>query len=191
MRLSQHFCLPFLVFTQAAIAADAHVHGVATLDVTIEARTLTLRFATPLDNLLGFEREPRNESERGAVRRMADTLYRAKRLFVPSPAARCRVTDLKLASPVLGPGLLEAWKHGISVGFGSGHQHKHGNDHQEGHAELTDDVMFRCVNAVALDGLEVRLFDRFARLRRIDVQIIGPRGQSAATLTPEATRLNW
>ena len=33
----------------------AHVHGIATLQVAVDEKTMTLDFSSPLDNLLGFE----------------------------------------------------------------------------------------------------------------------------------------
>ena len=50
-----------------AWAAKAHQHGVARLDVAVEATRVTLYLDTPLDNLLGFERAPRTDAERKAA----------------------------------------------------------------------------------------------------------------------------
>ena len=61
----------FLILALAAIPATAaekaHVHGRAGLDVAIEGSQLTLEFEAPLEDLVGFEREARNEQRaRGA-----------------------------------------------------------------------------------------------------------------------------
>jgi hypothetical protein len=37
----------------------------------------------------------------------------------------------------------------------------------------------------------VGLFQHFPKLRRLDVQVAGPRGQSAARLSPQQKRLAW
>ena len=48
----------------AHAGGKAHVHGVATLDIAVEARKITVQLESPLDNLLGYERTPRTDAER-------------------------------------------------------------------------------------------------------------------------------
>ena len=155
-----------------AVAAKtaAHVHGVASLEVAIDGGTLTLQFETPLANLLGFEHAPRNEKQKQAVRAMADRLRQAGAVFTPSPAARCSATSVELESPLLQP------------------SPQSGDD---AHADLDGSFVFRCQDPAALRDLEVGLFASFPRLQRIDVQVAGPRGQSAARLSPQQRRVSW
>ena len=42
----------------------AHVHGVATLQIAVDDKTVTLDFSSPLDNLLGFEHVPRDAKQK-------------------------------------------------------------------------------------------------------------------------------
>src|SRR5688572_25222455 len=86
-------------------AEQAHVHGYATLDVAVDGNILALRLESPLDSFVGFERAPKNEKERAALRRMAQAL-RSEQAFLPSAAAACRLKDVALSSPVLDPALL-------------------------------------------------------------------------------------
>ena len=148
----------------------AHVHGVASLQVAIDGGTLTLQFETPLANLLGFEHAPRSEKQKQAVRLMADRLRQAGAVFTPSPAARCSAISVELESPLLQP------------------SPQSGDD---AHADLAGSFVFRCQDPAALRDLEVGLFASFPRLQRIDVQVAGPRGQSAARLSPQQRRVSW
>lgn len=148
----------------------AHVHGVAKLEVAVDAGTLTLSLESPLDNFLGFEHRPRNDRETTAVSAMADKLKAPATLFAPTPAAQCKIATVKLESPVF-----EAAK--PSAG--------------EGHAELDAEFIFNCAHPEALRDLEVGLFRDFPHLRRLDVQVAGPRGQAAARLTPGQRRIAW
>lgn len=148
----------------------AHVHGVARLQVAVEGDTLTLTLESPLDNLLGFEHRPRTEKQKAAVRDMAARLRKAEPLFVPTPAAECRAESVTLESPVLAP------------------EKKDGGD---GHADLDGEFVFRCAKPEALRGIEVRLFDAFDHLRRVDVQVVTGKGQSAAKLTPAQKKVGW
>lgn len=148
----------------------AHVHGVAKLQVAVDGNTLTLDFESPLDSLLGFEHMPRNEKQKAAVRAMAERLNKPGGLFLPSPAASCTVQSVKLESPVLEP----AKK----------------ND-GDGHADLDAEFIFKCAQPNELHGMEVKLFDAFSNLRRLDVQVATARGQTAARLTPAQRHVSW
>ncbi|EXI73850.1 MAG: hypothetical protein AW07_01986 [Candidatus Accumulibacter sp. SK-11] len=101
---------------------------------------------------------------------MAERLRQAGEIFTPSPAARCTTVSVELESPLLQP----------SPPSGG-----------DGHADLDGSFVFRCENAAALRDLEVGLFASFPKLRRIDVQVAGPRGQSAARLSPQQRRVSW
>ena len=152
-----------------AEAPGAHVHGAARLDVAVDGNALTLSLEAPLASLLGFEHLPTDARQKAAVRAMAERLNRAAELFVPTAAAGCTPTAVKLASPVLAP----AQKGGA------------------GHADLDGEFTFRCARPAALRDIDVRLFAAFPQLRHIDAAVATRRGQAAARLTPLQTRLTW
>lgn len=163
---------------QATLAAGAHSHGVARLDVAVDGATVSLRLESPLESLLGFERAPRNDAERAQVRAMAQAL-RAGHPFVPTAAARCRLDRVELKSLVLAPELL-----GESGPAAAG---KAADDH----AELDATFVYRCEDAKALQGIDVMMFDHFKRLRRVDTQVAGPKGQAALKLTYRSRQIRW
>ena len=78
-----------------------HVHGAARLEVSLDGPTLSLRFTSPLENLLGFEHAPRTEQQKKSVRDMAESLRKADAHFRTTPAARCEPVSIRLDSPVL------------------------------------------------------------------------------------------
>lgn len=163
---------------QPALAAGAHSHGVAQLDVAVDGSTITLQLQSPLETLIGFERAPRNDAERGQVRAMAQAL-RSAGLFVPTAAARCRLDRVDLRSPMLAPELLGE--------NGAAMADKPADDH----AELDATFVYRCEDAKSLQGIDIMMFDYFKRLRRIDVQVAGPKGQSALKLTSRSRQIRW
>ena len=148
----------------------AHVHGIAKLDVAVDGNTLTLGLESPLDNLLGFEHMPRDDKQKAAVRAMADTLNKPAALFVATPAADCAPVSVKLDSPVLEPA------------------NKNPGD---GHADLDGEFVFHCSHPEALRNIEVRMFGAFPHLRRLDVQVVGTRGQTAMALTAKQPVVSW
>jgi len=173
-----------------AFAHKAHVHGIAKLDVAIDGEQVRLRLESPLYDLIGFERAPRNERERAAVRDMASKLRQGERLFVPTGAARCRLVEVVLASPVLEPALLgEAGAAAPAAPRPPSPEQK--QDHDEGHADLVAQYRFQCERPGVLTGMEVRLSEQFKGIRRVDAQVVAPGKQSAARLTSRSRALSW
>ncbi len=159
----------------------AHVHGTGSLQVAVDNDGLSLDMDTPLDNLLGFEHEPRNDKQKTAVRKMAQTLRDAARQFVLSPAAHCTLSSVHLASSVLDPKLL---------GENSKHQQV-AKEEEAGHADLDAGFTFTCTNPKELHDMEIKLFDSFPNLHQLDVQLVGPHGQAGMKLDSRQRRLTW
>lgn len=168
MRFSVSILSLGLALSTGALAAPAHVHGEAKLEIVVEGNTLAIHLDSPLANLLGFEHAPRTPAEQQAVKAMAATLRQAGRLFVLDAAAGCAAADVQLASPVLD-----------------------GKVTADGHLDLEADFRWQCRHLPALRGIETRLFVAFPRLKRIGVDFAGPAGQQAGRLTPEVTRFAW
>ena len=174
----------------------AHLHGVARLDVVLDDKILQLSLETPLANLLGFERGPRSEAERQAVRAMALRFHAGATLFVPTAAAGCTLLGSELASNVIEPSLLAApaavaskptaaaattKTTGTAPAAASVHEH----------ADLDANLRFLCAQPAALKGVEVRLFQAFPRLRQLDTALATGRAQRGARLTPQQTMLSF
>ncbi len=161
-----------LIAPLAGHAAAPHVHGMATLQLAVDGNTLQLNLESPLDSLLGFEHLPRTAQQKDAVKVMEGHLRQADRLFQPSPAARCTLKSVTLDSPVLNAGK------------------PHAPPHDE-HADLDGEFVFTCAQPGELRDLEVKLFETFPGVRQLKVEAATPRGQKAATLTPQQRRIGW
>ncbi|HEX8874373.1 MAG TPA: DUF2796 domain-containing protein [Nitrosospira sp.] len=183
-----------------AHGAGPHVHGQAILEIAIDEAMVQVNLNSPLDNLLGFEHAPRNEKERKIVRTVATRLHQGDNLFIFTPAAQCRLESARLESPMLSPDLLMPVS-GNSAGKSGGGTKGIPQAPSpapsapaavsDDHAELDATWNFRCAQPQALQGVDVRLFQAFPGLRRIDTAIAGPKGQSSARLSPASTRLKW
>jgi hypothetical protein len=147
--------------------SHAHQHGVAKLNVSVDAPRLTVDLESPMENLVGFERAPRNDRERESLRAMEKQLADTAKLFVPNAEAACRPEPAKISAPA------------FDTPKGKG----------AAHADIEVSYTFRCDNIAALRELDVKFFDAFKRLRRIEASIAGQKKQSAATLTPTARKL--
>lgn len=148
----------------AAWASKAHEHGVAHVDIAVDAARLTIALSTPLDNLVGFERAPRTDAERraleAALARLADAA-----LWQPDVAAQCKAGNAKVTPP--------------SFDNVKGKPAK-----ADEHADVEASVEFECAKPQELRNLGTQLFKALPRLKRAEVQIATPRGQAKVVLRP-------
>lgn len=165
-------CVALLAaLTGAGVAAQghAHQHGALKLDVAVDAGTLSIQMESPLDNLIGFERAPRNDAERRTTEASLSQLRAAQKLFLIDPAAGCKLSSVTLESAALGLGPAKAKA-------------------DDGHADIDASFEFKCSATAA--WVDVALFATYPRMQSIEVQVVTPRGQSKRTLVRPATRLN-
>ena len=141
----------------------AHEHGVATLEVAVDASRLALQFRSPAMNLLGFEHPPRTAQDTAAVARAMKWLRDPATQFQPSADARCSVTRSDVVPP--------DWEHSAE------------------HAEFAADYEFHCKHPAALQHLEVRLLEQLVPDVKFEVQVASPAGQHSTELTRANTRL--
>jgi hypothetical protein len=160
-----------LLLTAASLHAQtrAHEHGVLKVAVAIEGATLAIDVEMPLDNLVGFERAPRTDAERKFA---ADALARMRDgadLFKPNAEARCKPARTAVEAPVLEPGAKSA--------------------SASEHADLHATYVFECAQAAQLASLDVSVFDAFKRVKQIEIQVAGPKGQRKVVLRPPARQV--
>lgn len=143
----------------ASAQGHAHQHGALTLDIGIEANTITMQIASPLDNLVGFEHAPRTNGERKRVDAALARLGAEQQLIAIDPAAQCRLANVEITSAMLGLGVPST------------------TNSKDLHGDLGATLNFQCQDASRAAYIDVRLFDAFSDLKRIYVQVAGPRGQ--------------
>ena len=179
---------PMALLLGAALPASAgpgghpapHVHGAAELRISVDGAQLEVQFESPLENLVRFERAPRNDKEREAIRTMVTQLRNVPGLFTPTAAAACTPADVRLASPAIPAQLL-----GEPAPAGS--DSKPAGDH----ADLAATYRFRCAAPERLNGLETRLLKAFPGVHKLQVPVAAPRGQSSTVLTPGRAAGQW
>lgn len=155
----------------------AHEHGVATLSVAIEGSTLMLALETPAMNIVGFEHQPANETERATVQAARQSLQAPLELFALPAAAGCRATGQQLESPL------------FKDDHGHGHQH---DDASQGHSDIDASYTLECSQPERLTSIDLApFFARFPQTERIVAQAISPNGQHGADLTAARARLEF
>jgi len=153
----------------ALAQGHAHVHGVAKMDIAVEAKKITVSFDTPLDNLVGFERAPRTDSERQRADEAVARLRAGDAMFKFDPAAGCRMARVELSSAALKLGQTQAAP-------------------TDGHAELEGVWEFDCDDATRARHVDVGLF-AFNTLKRVQLQLALPKAQLKRELKRPSTRI--
>jgi len=153
----------------ALAQGHAHVHGVAKMDIAVEAKKITVSFDTPLDNLVGFERAPRTDSERQRADEAVARLRAGDAMFKFDPAAGCRMARVELSSAALKLGQTQAAP-------------------ADGHAELEGVWEFDCDDATRARHVDVGLF-AFNTLKRVQLQLALPKAQLKRELKRPSTRI--
>ncbi len=171
-----------------AQAQHAHTHGRLSIDVAVDAGSITISVESPLDNLLGFERAPRNETERKRLAEALARLQAADRLFVPDPAAQCRLAKVSLVSATLGIGADGGER--ATAGRSNGGMANSRSNHEH-HADLDATIRFTCQKSELARFIDVKLFDQFPRVRTADAQVASPLGQFKRMLDAKSPRLAW
>jgi hypothetical protein len=155
------------LLASGVFAAGPHEHGVVKLDVAVEGNRVSLLMDSPLANLVGFERAPRTDAERQRVDTAIAALQAAATLFRVDAAAGCAPGPVSLNASAL-----EGQQAGVEAG----------------HADIDASYAFKCGRGVP-GFIDVRLFEAFPSVQRIDVQLVTNTGQAKRTLTRAATRL--
>jgi hypothetical protein len=156
-----------VLFTAAPVVAaeKAHRHGAAQLQVTLEGRALQIAFEGPSDNVLGFERAPKNDAQKKTVTQVARQLNQPAELFTIPAEAGCEAkparVEIKLPRP----------------------------ESKETHSEVEAEWRWECAKPEALAHIDVGLFKAFPRLKQLSVQVVTAQGQKKAALRPGAARL--
>lgn len=171
---------------------QAHVHGLATLHVAVEGKTLHIELESPAANMVGFEHLPATGEDRKRVHDAADLLRDGGKLFVPAATAWCALQSAEVESA-----LMDENHHGEHEGEERHDDHEgegeddHDEHEGETHSEFHASYRFHCEKPSALTHLDVTLFNSFPATEALNAQFATDSGQGAATLRPGATRLTF
>lgn len=175
-----------LAFAQAAKAHGPHEHGVASLKIALDGEQVLIEFESPLGNLTGFEHAPQTAAQREALEQVEAQFADGAALFAISPDAQCVLEDVQVESP-----FEEEHDHDGHDHSGHGHDHKAHDESatDDGHADMYAVWQFRCAQSSQIGAIDVKLFERFARLSSIRAELASPAGQKAVRLDKANIRI--
>ncbi|MGB1110361.1 MAG: DUF2796 domain-containing protein [Gammaproteobacteria bacterium] len=215
-------CVAGLAMTSSAptLAADAHVHGLAHMNVALDGHELVIEMESPLANFVGFEHEPSTPEQHELLEHALADLKKPASLINLPKAAECHPEKVTVELAHMeeheaheGEGHEQHDEHEAEHGHEKHakheeHRDQHEHEHEEAHADHKDEhkgheehaqhadadlrYHFQCEHGEELKALNLApLFKRFPQMEKLQVQVIGPNGQSAAELTQGASELSF
>jgi hypothetical protein len=170
--LALAFALAWSGPTLAKKGHKAHEHGAAKLDVAVDGTNVSLALEMPGDDAFGFERAPKNDAEKAAIKEALTNLRKPDTLFRFPPDAGCtsKIASVKAAQ--------EATLNGGKMPAGE-------------HADVDADYTFACKKAPVGGSLTLGLLKVFPRLKSVRVQVVTGSTQSGQTIhsSDEAIKL--
>ena len=194
---------------------DAHVHGLATLNVALDDQQLELQLESPAMNIVGFEYQPNSVADHHAVSEAERQLKDAQALFTLTSAAHCSLTSMTLEHDLTAEHEHKDANehpddsaHPHSVQHAIEHQaqatnwhaehthatdeHEHEHEHEHAHSDIQAHYIFNCSAAEKLKHIDTAgFFKAFPATEKINVQLVTPTTQYGTELSVSKTQLNW
>ena len=174
MSFSLGIALLFILVDLAAAAEkrqhEAHVHGVAELNIAVEGTKATVEIHAPAENIMGFEHEARSDSDK-KKRDAALALLRSKadQMVLFDPKLRCKSSAMQTA-------VTEEHEEG---------QEKRAAKEQKvsgQHREVQGTFTVACAAPLAGSRVKFGITKVFPEIHEVKVQVLGDSGQSGATI---------
>jgi hypothetical protein len=174
---------------------DAHVHGIAALNLALEGEEVHIELDSPAANIVGFEHAPSSEADHAALDKAVATLRKGDQLFIFNKETGCRMEKAMVTSALLEEehddhdekhsdhhDHEEKGEHGHEK-----HDHEeHGHEEHEGeetHSDIEVVYHFNCDHPGKLTQLTVELFEAFPATEELNVQYVIESKQGARELT--------
>ena len=123
----------------------AHVHGLASVTLAQDDKQIWVSMRVPGYDMLGFERQPRNDDEVALIKTTMEKLRQPQSLLALEAEANCEFKSADVDVPLLN------------------------KDHQ-GHADFEVNQQFECKNPEALSKITITLFERYSSIQQVNMQ---------------------
>ena len=147
--------------------AEAHVHGVASMNWVLERTELSIVLQSPMMNLLGFEYRPKNKDEKLLFAAMTDKLKNPTKV-IELIGGECRLMSANISNPFREE--IDHEEEGATL------------SHEPSHSGITAKYDFLCQQPSQFEAMNVELFNTFSDFKMINAQWIVNGKQGAAEL---------
>ncbi len=169
------FCIILFSKTFAENRHKVHEHGTSNITIAIENNVLQIQLEAPLMDIAGFEGEPKTKLQKQKLREASNKLKNWQDIFklATGSCSKDRVT-------ILG----EHKKNQI---------HNHKNYHKKNEKNIHSDIKilyeFNCTKPNNFKFLEIKLFETFPNIRKINAQWTTASGQGQKVLNKKQNKL--
>jgi hypothetical protein len=177
-------CIQALPAAEPHRQHGAHVHGEATLNIGLDGQLLLISLEAPGVSLLGFEHTPRDDPERSLYRHTLELLGMPEQWLTLPASAACSLESTDVQPHGFEPGAERASANADRESPGA-----HSDEAHHEHADFDATYRYSCHAPLALRTLDVRLFDAFPDLHKINVNLVLPDRQGSQVLLPGTTTL--
>jgi hypothetical protein len=159
----------------------AHVHGKVTVNIAIDGNKLAATLEAPAINVIGFERAPKDATEKKMAADAEAWLKSGRNTFGVPTAAGCKLVSAAVTAP--------DWSKHEDHDHDHGGKDKHAHDEAHEHADYSAQMNYECANIAAIDAVELWLLKRLPGTEEATVNIVTPTVQTSATATLAAPRV--
>jgi hypothetical protein len=156
--------------------SEAHVHGVAEINIAVEGSKADVEFHAPAESVMGFEHEARSESDkkkRDAVLRTLQTKMNQMVLF--DPKLSCKFSEAKTT-------VVEAKEERSKEPPGKTAQEPKGQKKAGEHREVRATSSVTCEKPLAGSRVTFGVTKVFPEIHEIKVQVLSDTKQTGATI---------
>jgi hypothetical protein len=151
---------------------DAHVHGVAEINIAVEGTKATVEFRAPAESLMGFEHEAKSESDKKKRDTALEQLRtKVNQMVAFDPKLACKFSEVKTA-------VVEEKAARAKEQPGKDKDQKKSAEHREVHGTFS----VACHNPLAGTRVKFGVSKVFREIQETKVQVVGDSGQSGATI---------
>lgn len=139
-----------------------HVHGAVTFNIALEGDLLVVELEAPADNVVGFEKSPRNAAERTAIAEANAWIASGRDIAAVPRNAGCRLQSVDFKPPTFGGG----------------------------HADYRARIDFRCANPAAIAWVELWALRRLKGVEATEVNVVTSSVQRQLELAAGSLRVS-
>ena len=183
-------------FSENVRQLNAHEHGIAALNIAIEAPLVVMEFHAPGADIVGFEYAAKSDADFAAISAALKILEAPLDLFVLPKGARCAVQEVQVE-------LESDADHDVNEedhqdhDDENDHKHEDHDDHDEekhaassGHTEFHAEYSLICSNIEALTQIDFAYFEVFPNSKQVELQLVSQSGARAFDIKSGAPRLD-
>lgn len=183
--------LPVLLLCALTASADnlnAHQHGQAELQLAMDGQSVELMALSPAHNLLGFEHEPRTNTEQEAVESALTWLTGTPLINTVSGSCSIQTSEVHYAHAG-NDAHHEEHDHHQEHGDHE-HDHEHHESEETTHTDIEVFQTLNCPDLAPDSQLVTSMSEQFPAIESLDIQWAGPEGQGALRLEQGITEFS-